>query len=546
MLLAFVLVVSVFAIAIVSTGVVSAASAAPSLSLSNKYNGIRGEWEAVSGASHYIVYYRRASESRWSSDITNNNYYPLLDTEPGTLYCMQVQSVAADGTAGSYSRVKSLTFIPRADIKSLYYNVGNRIVWDTVAGANLYQIARKTSADSTYTYYTTEQTSFTEMSIVPDITYTYQVRAAYATEHNGTAYGAWSVSSSVSSSAKPELTVSNKTGGVEVSWEPVVGAARYTLYYKETGTADWSSVELRDTVYLFMELTPGVNYSFQLRALNGVSNPFSAVSKITYVPQFQTQVGLTNQTSSGSILAEWNPVIGATQYTVYFKAAASASWRSVTTGETDIALTNAKAGTAYSVQVRPWFSGTPGLYSKVARIVYTAVTDEKPVVTAANTDDGINVSWTRVSGATSYILYYKLTGEAKWESLEMEDNEILVTQSVGGSRYSFQVQPVFGTTPGAYSRVVNIVYMTDKAPVLSLSVSNGWITLNWTDVASVGSYRVEYWSSANPSNVSSCEISDRSAVLKKVTKGVTYYFRVTPLFAGQAGTASEVQSIMLF
>ena len=113
MLLAFVLVVSVFAIAIVSTGVVSAASAAPSLSLSNKYNGIRGEWEAVSGASHYIVYYRRASESRWSSDITNNNYYPLLDTEPGTLYCMQVQSVAADGTAGSYSRVKSLTFIPR-------------------------------------------------------------------------------------------------------------------------------------------------------------------------------------------------------------------------------------------------------------------------------------------------------------------------------------------------------------------------------------------------------------------------------------------------
>lgn len=172
---------------------------------------------------------------------------------------MQVQSVAADGTAGSYSRVKSLTFIPRADIKSLYYNVGNRLVWDTVAGANLYQIARKTSADSTYTYYTTEQTSFTEMSIVPDITYTYQVRAAYATEHNGTAYGAWSASSSVSSSAKPELTVSNKTGGVEVSWEPVVGASRYTLYYKETGTADWSSVELRDTVYLFMELTPGVN-----------------------------------------------------------------------------------------------------------------------------------------------------------------------------------------------------------------------------------------------------------------------------------------------
>ena len=96
---------------------VSAASAAPSLSLSNKYNGIRGKWTAVSGASHYIVYFRRASETQWSSDIAYSNYYPLLNTEPGTLYCMQVQGVAADGTRGSYSRVKSLTFIPRAEIK---------------------------------------------------------------------------------------------------------------------------------------------------------------------------------------------------------------------------------------------------------------------------------------------------------------------------------------------------------------------------------------------------------------------------------------------
>ena len=157
-LLALVLVVSVITIAVVSTGVVSAASAAPSLSLSNKYNGIRGKWTAVSGASHYIVYFRRASETQWSSDIAYSNYYPLLDTG-----------------------------------------------------------------------------------------------------------------------------------------------------------------------YLFMELTPGVNYSFQLRALNGLSNPFSAVSKITYVPQFQTEVSLSNQTSSKSILAEWAPVTGATQYTVYFKSASSAS-----------------------------------------------------------------------------------------------------------------------------------------------------------------------------------------------------------------------------
>ncbi len=305
----------------------------------------------MSGASHYIVYFRRASETQWSSDIAYSNYYPLLNTEPGTLYCMQVQGVAADGTRGSYSRVKSLTFIPRAEIKSLNYNTGNRLVWDAVEGANRYMIARKTSVDSTYTYYTTEQTSFTEMSIAPDITYTYQVRAAYATEHN-------------------------KYNGIRGKWTAVSGASHYIVYFRRASETQWSSditynnyYPLLDTVYLFMDLTPGVNYSFQLRALNGLSNPFSAVSKITYVPQFQTEVSLSNQTSSKSILAEWAPVTGATQYTVYFKSASSASWRSVTTDENEIVLTNANQGTLYSVQVRPLFSGTPGLYSKVASIV---------------------------------------------------------------------------------------------------------------------------------------------------------------------------------
>ena len=154
------------------------------------------------------------------------------------------------------------------------------------------------------------------------------------------------------------------------------GASHYIVYFRRASETQWSSdiaysnyYPLRDTGYLFMELTPGVNYSFQLRALNGLSNPFSAVSKITYVPQFQTEVSLSNQTSSRSILAEWAPVTGATQYTVYFKSASSASWRSVTTDENEIVLTNANQGTLYSVQVRPLFSGTPGLYSKVASIV---------------------------------------------------------------------------------------------------------------------------------------------------------------------------------
>ncbi len=165
----------------------------PNVSLSNKSNGIRAEWGKVAGATAYIVYYK-PSGANWSSTTTKNNYFAYLNTNSGTLYCVQVQPVF-NGTKGLYSKVKSLTFIGQPAVTLTKVSNGAKLSWNAVGGANKFEVAKKPVGSSSYVYYTTTKRSIVDTSGKSgDV---YQVRAMYATQNNGTAYGAWSSSKKV-------------------------------------------------------------------------------------------------------------------------------------------------------------------------------------------------------------------------------------------------------------------------------------------------------------------------------------------------------------
>ena len=134
--------------------------AVPTVSLSNNSQGVYAGWNKIANAEKYTVFYKSASESGWNSFTSYNNYAQLSWLTPGKLYYVQVQPVAASGDKGGFSKVKSLTYIPQANITSLTYNGNNTLKWNAVGGANKYQIARLKSGDKAYTYFTTTKNSF--------------------------------------------------------------------------------------------------------------------------------------------------------------------------------------------------------------------------------------------------------------------------------------------------------------------------------------------------------------------------------------------------
>ena len=341
----------------------------PSLSLSNNSAGLTAAWSST-GADSYVVYYRPAERSTWSSFTATGNKAVIPNTESGKLYFVQVQNIF-NGKNGAYSKVKSMTYLARANMTTLTYNGSNALQWSAVDGANQYQIARKKTGDQAYTYYTTTETGFAEQNVTAGTTYTYQVRAMYKTEKNGTAYGAWSSSKSVVTIEKPELRLSNKKNGVRLEWNAAKGAVKYVVYYKKAGDKSWSSTTTANTYYPYLNVTEGQQYYFQLRAIGqNLNGPYSKVqTKVFYNPYTQKPAVALSR-GDNSLNASWNAIDGATKYIVYYRRNDTAQWSSTQVADCNFVYPDAVKGTTYCVQVQPVFGSTNGAYSMVQRITY--------------------------------------------------------------------------------------------------------------------------------------------------------------------------------
>lgn len=255
---------------------------APNVGLSNNAAGIYAGWNKVANAAKYNVFYRKASDSKWSSFQTTSNKAQLKGLKSGTLYYVQVQGVTYLGKKGYYSKVKSMTFLAQTKITSIDYNGINTIKYNSVGGANKYQIARLKTGDKGYTYSITTSTSFSEYATC-GIAYTYQVRPMYATQNSGTAYGAWSPSKSIGTLIVPTLALSNKGKAVVANWNSVPEAVKYEVYFKSASASKWSMVTTTKTTLPITGVVSGTTYYVQVRPIgNKVSGRYSAVKSIRY------------------------------------------------------------------------------------------------------------------------------------------------------------------------------------------------------------------------------------------------------------------------
>lgn len=258
-------------------------TAAPTLSLSNTTSGLTASWNKISNASYYLMYYRSSNVSSWSGLIATGTSHNVPDVKSGTLYYVQVQSVGAKDVMGNYSKVKSMTYLSRATITGLSYNGNNTLTWGKVGGANKYQIARIKKGETSYTYFYTTGTSFTENNATGGTSYTYQVRAMYQTANNGTAYGAWSVGKSVVTLVAPTVKLQKYSSGFKATWNSIRGAVKYVVYYKKSTDSGWSSTETTNLNHTFLNAKKGLTYYVQIRPIgNGVNGPYSKVTSIAF------------------------------------------------------------------------------------------------------------------------------------------------------------------------------------------------------------------------------------------------------------------------
>ena len=407
------------------------------------------KWNAVSGAAKYEVYRARSKDGDYIkySTVTGTSYTNISYIENGNTYYYKVRALDANGTAGAWSSVVSVTY--KQTLSAPTVTGGNdsqgrpTLKWNAVSGAAKYEVYRARSKDGDYIKYSTVTgTSYTNTSYLANgTTYYYKVRALGS---DGTA-GPDSTPVSVTYKAPfgaPLVTGSKDSQGrPALKWDKVTDAAKYEVYRARSkdGTYSLMSTQSATGYTNTSYLANGTTYYYKVRALkaNGTASAYSSVVTITYgtVPTPAAPAMRSAKADSAGITVSWDTAANAVTYNVYRTADAGSSWTQVASSVKGSSYkdTTVQKGVKYGYKVRGVAAdgktlGPMSSTGVTAKVTAASTTPDYVKLKSAKSDpgNGILLTWESAADAKTYNVYRKVDGASGWT---------LLASSVSGTSY---------------------------------------------------------------------------------------------------------------
>ena len=529
----------------------SSGPAAPTVTGGNDSQGRPTlKWNAVSGAAKYEVYRARSKDGDYIkyATVTGTSYTNTSYIENGNTYYYKVRALDANGTAGAWSSVVSVTYkqtLPAPTVTGGNDAQGRpTLKWNAVSGAAKYEVYRARSKDGDYIKYSTVTgTSYTNTSYIESgSTYYYKVRALDA---NGTA-GAWS--SIVSVTYKQTLSAPTVTGGNDsqgrptLTWNAVSGAAKYEVYRARSLNGDYikystvTGTSYTNTSYI----ENGNTYYYKVRALksDGTAGAWSSIVSVTYKQTLSAPTVTGGNDSQGRPTLKWNAVSGAAKYEVYRARSLNGDYikYSTVTGTSYTNTSYIENGNTYYYKVRALKSdGTAGAWSSVVSVTYKQ-TLPAPTVTGGNDAQGRpTLTWNAVSGAAKYEVYRARSKDGTYTKYSTTTGTAYTNSSylTSGATYYYKVRALGANgNAGPYSAVVSV---TCRLKLTAPSVTGGndaqgRPTLKWNAVSGAAKYEVYRARSMNGDYVKYSTVTGTSYTnTSYLANGTTYYYKVRAL-----------------
>ncbi len=235
-------------------------------------SGIQVNWNAVSGAVSYRVYYRTSMTDTWkTAGDTTSTTYTYTKGSVGKTYYFTVQALNSGKcrTSGYNPTGKGIGIRETPVLTGIEVtNSGVQVKWNAVAGASSYRVYYRNSMTDTWkTAGDTTSLSYVHKQAEVGKTYYFTVQALNSGKCRTSGYD--ERGKGVGVLTVPVLTnAATTSGGINVSWNNVAGASYYRVYYRSENGGWTRLTDTSSLSYTFTGGTPGETYYFTVRALN--------------------------------------------------------------------------------------------------------------------------------------------------------------------------------------------------------------------------------------------------------------------------------------
>ncbi len=336
----------------------------------------------------------------------------------------------------------------------------------------------------------------------------------------------------------PEITCAfNNTQGIVFGWVRVAGATEYRLY-KDGCKSPFATVDGNTLSYTDMSVTHGKGHTYSVEACfkDYVSYPSFRQSGIFV----KAPVVISVSNGDGFTCFKWEGPADADGYRVY-KKSTDGSWELVTkTSGKAICIVdrNVKSGDECTYTVQAVKNGSISGYESLGK---TGIYVSKPAINQLfNAKDGLYLTWSKVAGATRYMVYRRDTINTSWKLVYTGANTYLQDSRVAnGVYFAYTVRAVssLGNYSACDSKGTNTIVL--KKPNLNLGCTPDGIMLSWTKMPSATGYKI-YRKAPNETSwrlIKTTKQSDNNYFVdKSVVQGKTYVYTIRQLRGNVQGS----------
>ncbi|MGB9080753.1 MAG: fibronectin type III domain-containing protein [Desulfuromonadaceae bacterium] len=436
-------------------------------------------WTSVSNATSYNVYYAATSGVTITSGtkITSvSNPYVQTGLAAGTTYFYIVTAVNSTGESAASAQASAGTTatppvptVPAAPSGVIATGGTNQVTlsWGAVNTATSYNVYYATTSGVTKangTKITNATSPAVQTGLTAGTTYYYIVTAVNSAGEGSASIQVAATTLAVvptptAPAAPTGVSAVGGTNQATITWPAVSGAASYNIYWSTASgvtTTSGTKVAGVSSPYVKTGLSAGTTYYFIVTAANSVgesaaSTQISATTTAAAPAVPAAPTGVTATGGANQVSISWSAVSGATSYNIYWATTSgvTTAGTKITTSASPYVQTGLAASTTYYYIVTAVNAAGQSAASAQVSAATNAPVVTIPAaptgVTAAGGANQVSISWSAVSGATSYNIYYATTsGVTKTSGAKITNASAPYTQTglAAGTTYFYIVTAV--------------------------------------------------------------------------------------------------------